>query len=122
MTRSNDLDEALRSAEGQRYYRALSERFSEADATVEPELPMDALRCPAGELRRRELFSLLGASLALSGLTGCNQKPREKILPYVRAPLGLQPGVPAAYATTMTLGGFGTGLIGLVQDGRPIKL
>jgi Fe-S-cluster-containing dehydrogenase component len=120
MTGSNALDEALQSPEGQRYYRALSERF--AETVDEPELPADAVAGPAGELKRRELLALLGASLALGGLTGCGQKPREKILPYVRTPSELEPGVPTVYATTMTLGGFGTGLLGLVQDGRPIKL
>ena len=46
----------------------------------------------AAALGRRELIQLLGASLALAGLAGCGQRPRERILPYVRTPHDLTPG------------------------------
>ena len=44
---------------------------------------------------RREFLTLMGASLALAGLTACTKQPEEKILPYVRQPEELVPG-PAA--------------------------
>ena len=36
---------------------------------------------PAG---RRQFLKLMGASLALAGLTGCTRQPEEKIVPYVQ--------------------------------------
>ncbi len=33
---------------------------------------------------RREFLTLMGASLALAGLTACTKQPEETILPYVR--------------------------------------
>ncbi len=41
---------------------------------------------------RREFLTLMGASLALAGLTACTKQPEERILPYVRQPEGLVPG------------------------------
>jgi molybdopterin-containing oxidoreductase family iron-sulfur binding subunit len=119
MSTSDDLYDALRTPAGQRFYRSLRERAGETCDEVPPSAEPGEQRF---ELNRRELTALLGASLALAGLSGCSQNPRQKILPYVRAPVGVAPGLPLEYATTMTLGGFGTGLIGVVQDGRPIKL
>ena len=55
---------------------------------------------------RRELLTLMGASIALAGLTGCVKQPTEKIYPYVRAPEELVPGVPLFYATAHRQGGY----------------
>src|SRR5262245_5644428 len=57
-------------------------------------------------ITRRRFLMLMGASLALAGLTGCGvQPPVGKIVPYVRQPEALVPGKPLFFATTMTLGG-----------------
>ena len=72
-------------------------------------------------LTRRELFMLLGANAALAGATGCSRGKPELIVPYVRQPLEVTPGVPSLYATTMTLGGYGTGLLVESHEGRPTK-
>src|SRR5688500_8615483 len=48
---------------------------------------------------RRDFLKLLGAALAMAGLTGCtSQEPREKIVPYVIAPEYIVPGKPLFYA------------------------
>ncbi len=72
-------------------------------------------------LTRRELLMLLGANAALAGATGCSRGSPELIVPYVRQPPGVTPGVPNRYATTMTLGGYGTGLVVESHEGRPTK-
>jgi MoCo/4Fe-4S cofactor protein with predicted Tat translocation signal len=54
---------------------------------------------------RRTFLKLMGASLALAGVTGCTRQPAETIVPYVRQPEELVPGKPLFYATAMTLGG-----------------
>jgi Fe-S-cluster-containing dehydrogenase component/anaerobic selenocysteine-containing dehydrogenase len=72
------------------------------------------------ELRRREALRLLAAGIA-AAVGGC-AKPDEEILPYVHQPEALLPGVPARYATTLSLAGWGRGAQGLAVDGRPIKI
>jgi MoCo/4Fe-4S cofactor protein with predicted Tat translocation signal len=72
---------------------------------------------------RREFLRLMGASLALAGIEGCNiRQPEEKIVPYVRAPEEIIPGKPLYYATAMTLAGASLGLLVESQMGRPVKV
>jgi MoCo/4Fe-4S cofactor protein with predicted Tat translocation signal len=71
---------------------------------------------------RRTFLKLMGASLALAGVTACTRQPPEKIVPYVRQPEELVPGRPLFYATAMTLGGVATGLLVESHEGRPTKV
>jgi len=88
---------------------------------LEEEFSPEALQPPEGMSRRR-FVQLLGASLALAGLGACMERPRERILPYVHSPMDGEPGTPLWYATSMTLGGYGTGLLVKSREGRPIKI
>ncbi|RMF71235.1 MAG: molybdopterin oxidoreductase, partial [Planctomycetota bacterium] len=103
------------------YWRSLNELAETAEfrALLEREFP-DA---PEGltTSSRRQFLKLMGASLALAGMAGCRW-PREYIAPYADRPANRDPGVPVHYATTMDLGGVGTGLLAKSYDGRPIKL
>ncbi|MEM7394067.1 MAG: TAT-variant-translocated molybdopterin oxidoreductase [Verrucomicrobiota bacterium] len=74
------------------------------------------------DVDRRDFLKLAGASMAFAGLTGCTRQPMEKIVPYVRAPEEIVPGRPLYYATTMTLAGYGYGLLAESHVGRPTKL
>ncbi|MGE3820511.1 MAG: TAT-variant-translocated molybdopterin oxidoreductase [Isosphaeraceae bacterium] len=79
------------------------------------------------EASRRTFLKLMGASLALAGVAapGCDpdlRLPPEKILPYVRQPENLVPGQPLTYATAVSLGGFGTGVLAESHMGRPTML
>jgi MoCo/4Fe-4S cofactor protein with predicted Tat translocation signal len=71
---------------------------------------------------RRTFLKLMGASLALAGVTACTRQPAERIVPYVRQPEDLIPGRPLFYATAMTLGGVATGLLVESHEGRPTKI
>ena len=62
-----------------------------------------------GSLSRRSFLGVLGATVALSGLAGC-QRPLAKILPYSKLPEDLLPGVPQTYATVMPFRGMGEGI------------
>ncbi len=77
---------------------------------------------PADGLSRRNFLQLSGASLALAGLAGCTKQPVEKVVPYVNMPEGLIPGRPMYFATTITQGGYGIGVIAESHEGRPTKL
>lgn len=73
-------------------------------------------------LSRRNFVKVMGASLALAGLSGCVIQPTEKIVPYVRQPEEIVPGKPLFFATSMSLGGVGVGLLGRSNEGRPTKI
>ncbi len=70
---------------------------------------------------RRRFLQLMGASLALAGLAGCDPAP-ETAVPYVRQPEDLTPGVPQYYASAVTLGGIAQPVLGTTHVGRPTKL
>jgi molybdopterin-containing oxidoreductase family iron-sulfur binding subunit len=71
---------------------------------------------------RRTFLKVMGASLGLAGLTACTRQPTEVIVPYVRQPEEIIPGRPLFYATAMTIGGVGTGLLVESHEGRPTKV
>lgn len=51
---------------------------------------------------RRTFLKLMGASLALAGVTACTRQPDEAIVPYVRQPEDLIPGKPLFFATAVS--------------------
>ena len=71
---------------------------------------------------RRNFLKMMGASLALAGLTACTRQPTEHIMPYVRQPEELIPGRPLFYATAMTLNGVAQGVLAESHEGRPTKI
>jgi len=73
-------------------------------------------------VQRRAFLKLMGASIALAGVTACTRQPVEKIVPYVRQPEELIPGRPMFFATAMAIGGVATGLLVESHEGRPTKV
>jgi len=71
---------------------------------------------------RREFMTLMGASLALAGLTACTKQPEEKIVPYVRQPEHLVPGRPLHFASAVAHDGFARGILVESHEGRPTKI
>jgi len=74
---------------------------------------------------RRAFLTLLGASLALAGLSGCTLRPPdEKIVPYVHPPDAdeMTPGKPLFYATACPRNGYVDGVLVTSREGRPIKI
>lgn len=73
---------------------------------------------------RRNFLKLLGASMALAGitLTGCRRWPKEKILAYTTPPAGHIPGVSEFYASQLELSGVATGVLVQSYNFRPIKI
>jgi MoCo/4Fe-4S cofactor protein with predicted Tat translocation signal len=104
-------------------WRSLEE-LSESDELrhlVEREFPAQASEW-TDATSRRQFLQLMGASLALAGLSGCGRQPTEKIVPYVTQPEQIVPGQPLYYATAMTLGGVASGLLVENHMGRPTKV
>jgi molybdopterin-containing oxidoreductase family iron-sulfur binding subunit len=106
-----------------RYWKSLDE-LADAPAFLEflhREFPEQAsmFEDPKG---RREFMTLMGASLALAGLTACTKQPAEKILPYVRQPEQLVPGRPLFFATAAGHDGYARGILVESHEGRPTKV
>jgi molybdopterin-containing oxidoreductase family iron-sulfur binding subunit len=113
----------LAEKKGRTYWRSLEE-IAETKAFQEflfREFPQGAAEW-ADNLSRRNFLKLMGASLALAGLTGCSGQPSEKILPYVRQPEELVLGKPMFYASAMPFGGYATGVLVESHEGRPTKI
>jgi molybdopterin-containing oxidoreductase family iron-sulfur binding subunit len=104
------------------YWRSLEQIQDDAEARafLEREFPEGASELPEG-VTRREMITLLGASLSLAGLAGC-RRPVEEIVPYVTAPEEIVPGIPRYYATTMPFQRSAYGLIVESHEGRPTKI
>jgi Fe-S-cluster-containing dehydrogenase component/anaerobic selenocysteine-containing dehydrogenase len=73
------------------------------------------------DLSRRHFLELIGAGVALTA-AGCSAGADRRIVPYARQPPEVTPGVARVYATTMTLDGYGTGLLAQSREGRPVKI
>src|SRR5262245_13044640 len=117
-----NLTEFRKRAEGDRLYRSLEElaRDDDAFARVEEEFPQQALPLQRG-VDRRDFVKLMGASVAMAGLAACN-RPAEKIVPYIRQPENLIPGRPLYFASALSLGGVGAGVLVESHLGRPTKI
>src|SRR6187397_3374627 len=110
-------------ARGRRYWQSLEE-LADTEAFgdfVKREFPAHASEWldPVG---RRGFLKLMGASMALAGVTACTVQPQELIVPYVRQPEEEIPGKPLFFATAMTLGGVASGLLVESHEGRPTKV
>jgi len=78
---------------------------------------------PLGAVSRRNFLQVMGASLALAGVTtGCSRQPDEKIYPYVKQPEEFIPGKPTYFASTHVSGGYGQGVLVESHMGRPTKI
>ncbi|MBM3496163.1 MAG: molybdopterin oxidoreductase, partial [Armatimonadetes bacterium] len=106
-------------ADGQ--WRSLDE-LADTDAFrawVEDEFPE---RASLLSMDRRKFMQVMGASVALAGLTGCRYLPQRRAVPQVVAVEDVVPGKPLFYATSVVLSGIGTGVLARSNDGRPTKL
>lgn len=73
-------------------------------------------------VERRTFMKLMGASLALAGLSGCVFQPPEKIVPNVKQPEEHVPGKSLFYATAAPVFGVATPVIVRSNEGRPTKI
>ena len=126
MNETTDIDALrarLESSRGREYWRSLEEvaETPEFKAFLHREFPQNASEWldPVG---RRGFLKLMGASLALAGVSACTRQPTEELVPYVRQPEELVPGKPLYYATAMPFNGAGMGLLVESHEGRPTKI
>ncbi len=117
------LREQVLAQNGKEYWRSIEEHAESPEFRefVSQEYPHEIEEWD-NSLSRRNFVKVMGASLALAGLSGCVIQPPEKIVPYVRPVEGMLPGKPLFLATAMSVGGVATGLLAKAFDGRPVKV
>src|SRR6266566_4140181 len=121
-----DLETArahLAETQGLEYWRSLEELAGspEFQEMLHREFPKGASEW-LDAVSRRGFLKLMGASMALAGMTACTKQPLEPIVPYVRQPEEVVPGRPLFYATAFTLGGYATPLLVESHMYRPTKI
>lgn len=109
---------------GAAYWQSLEElsQTKAFDAFMHKEFPRQAAPLEF-TLDRRNFVKLLGASMALAGLTSCvRPNPQEKIMPYVRAPESFIPGKPQFFASGIVQDGYAMPALIETHEGRPTKV
>jgi len=108
---------------GKKYWRSLEEladtpQFREF---VAREFPQQAEEWH-DPIERRTFLKLMGASLALAGLTGCVFQPPEKIVSNVKQPEEHVPWKALFFATAAPLFGAAVPVLVRSNEGRPTKI
>jgi Fe-S-cluster-containing dehydrogenase component/anaerobic selenocysteine-containing dehydrogenase len=88
------------------------------------ELPTDSTedQTPVeSSIHRREVLKLMSLGVLMSTVS-CVRRPVQKIVPYVKRPPEIVPGVANYYTSTWVDGAEGFGFIVKTREGRPIKL
>lgn len=117
------LPQCVSPTTGQHWWRSLEELADtpEFQRYLHREFPENATQWLAGS--RRDFIRLMGASLCLSGVSGCHFKqPQEKIVPAVHSTGHISPGLALYFTTAYDFAGSSIGLTVESRDGRPVKV
>ena len=109
---------------GKRFWRSLDELAGtpQFEQMLHREFPHAAAEW-TDEPSRRHFVKLMGASLALAGLSACTlKKTQEAVVPYVVPPEEVIPGRPLFFASTAPWMGYGKGVVVESHEGRPTKV
>ena len=108
---------------GEKFWRSLNElaESPEFEEQLAREFPRHAQ--PLSDfVSRRQFLKLMGASMALAGLSACGYKPQGPIISQAKTPPEHLPGESLYFATALAVSGFGMGVLAKSYEGRPIKL
>src|SRR5712692_905548 len=108
---------------GPEFWRSLEELAGSSDfqEMMHREFPKGASEW-LDAVSRRGFLKLMGASMALAGMTACTKQPLEPIVPYVREPEEVVPGRPLFFASAFTLGGYASPVLVESHMYRPTKI
>ena len=107
-----------------RFWRSLDELADAEDIKVwlHREFPEKASEFTDPE-GRRQFLQLMGASVALAGLSSaCTRQPAEAIVPYVKPAEQFIPGKPVFFASVLSTDGAAQGVLVESHMGRPTKI
>ncbi|GIV14084.1 MAG: molybdopterin oxidoreductase [Fimbriimonadales bacterium] len=108
---------------GEKFWRSLNELMEAPDfeEQLAREFPRHAQ--PLSDfVSRRQFLKLMGASMALAGLSACGYKPQGPIISQSKTPPEHLPGETLYFATALAVSGFATGVLAKSYEGRPIKI
>jgi len=110
---------------GRAYWRSLGEysRTPDFEEWLHREFPAGAAEWENDPLSRRNFLRLMGASLALAGLSlsGC-RRPEAHLVPFTQSPEWVIPGKKTSFATAQPRRRGAVPLLATTFDGRPIKM
>lgn len=113
------------SSQGRTYWRSLGEYAQTPDFEewLHREFPAGAAEWENDPLSRRNFIRLMGASLALAGLSlsGC-RRPEAHLVPFTQSPEWVVPGKKMSFATAQPRRRGAVPLLATTFDGRPIKM
>jgi MoCo/4Fe-4S cofactor protein with predicted Tat translocation signal len=117
------IQSKLEQAKGPGYWRSLDELAAGEgfQEYLHREFPRQASEWIDDE-GRRNFLKIMGASLALAGLSACTKQPTEYITPYVESPEQLVPGKPLFYATSFPVSGIANPVLVETHEYRPTKV
>jgi len=117
------IRQELENTKGPEYWRSLEELAGSAEfrELMHREFPKGASEWLDG-VSRRGFLRLMGASLALAGMTACTKQPLEPIVPYVKQPEEIVPGRPLYYASAFNFRGYAHPVLVESHMGRPTKI
>jgi molybdopterin-containing oxidoreductase family iron-sulfur binding subunit len=118
-----ELRDKLAAGRGPEFWRTLEEaaQSEEWRESSEQEFPAASEKEPTG-IERRNVLKAMAASLAMAAAAACTKQPKELIVPYVKQPENVIPGIPLFYATAMSIGGYARGLLVESHLNRPTKV
>ncbi|HYR57265.1 MAG TPA: TAT-variant-translocated molybdopterin oxidoreductase, partial [Chthoniobacteraceae bacterium] len=112
-------------ATGKKYWRSLGQLSNTPQfrGWLEREFPRGADEFHGGEVSRRNFLQLMGASMALAGLSfaGC-RRPEKHLVPFTRGVEWSIPGKALFYATSYPTRRGAAPLVVETHDGRPTKI
>ena len=113
------------STTGKKYWRSLGQLSDtpEFRGWLEREFPQGASEIAGGEVSRRNFLQLMGASMALAGLSlsGC-RRPEKHLVPFTRGVEWSIPGKALFFATSYPTRKGAAPLVITTHDGRPTKV
>ncbi len=110
---------------GKQYWRSVGQLQNtlEFQGWLEREFPQGAAEFKGGDVSRRNFLQLMGASMALAGLSfaGC-RRPEKHLIPFTHGVEWSIPGKALFFTTSMpTRRGYAP-LVATTYDGRPTKM
>ncbi len=110
---------------GKKYWRSVGQLSDSPEfrSWLEREFPQGAAELEGSDVSRRNFLQLMGASMALAGLSfsGC-RRPEKHLVPFSRGVEWAIPGKALFFATSMPSSKGGLPLVVATHDGRPTKV
>ncbi len=108
---------------GRRLWRSAQELAADPEFLARAAAEFPSLAPDLDGVSRRRVLQLMGAALALSGLSACDSgPPGGTLIPAVRYPPNIIPGLPNEYATAHVHDGYALGTVVTHNMARPFRV